>query len=1574
MKFFQVFLFIIFSSFLSYSQYWGVNTTSNFTNEAIDVESDDAGNQYVAGYITGETSFDINTVQTSALGNGDIYVGKYNVIGELLWLKQFGGNFSDRPTDLTMADDNSIYITGQYFGQVTFGSYTLNSSAGSKDIFIVKLDNLGNVVWARSEGGTGNENAYGVACDNLGNLVLTGQFTGNSLLGGQSFTSTIDPVTGLANFDIFLSKFDSSGNPLWVKTGQADYEDRGLALFCDDQDNIFLTGQFSDTLIFGGSTFNNMGYNVGFLCKFSPAGTMQWLNQMRAGMVIPYDLEINDFNEVVITGDFMGNMLYQTTAGTQNITNTYGKKIFVIKTNNDGAHMWNVTLGSDNDVSARSISIDGTKNSYITGYFKCSWSQLHETNTALFNSVGYKDAYLLKIDNTGNIVYTKQFGGKENDEGHGVAILPGNQPTICGSYTENLMFPIDYMSTYSEQYLSNLQFILADESYLSFGPVSYVFLFGDISRNSFLTNAIFINTPDYNFFAPVTLDSLDGFIQMGEDTIDFCIHDSLKYHALTYDGYGPEYFYSWSNGDSTISTWINQTGSYFVNVERKDGCVNGTDSVFAIRHELPLIPNMTDNLGLAVNDPGNFYEYYSFCSPDSVQIWFNDLCSDCSIEITDSTSYYNFQDTLPHFYNLQSHYYVYIYDSFCYNGGEFIINLDYIEPFVPIEPYLCFVEDYDKNDTITICQNQNLHTHVYDFITNPDTVLFQFNIQPLVDSNFIINPTIDWDLIGYNGYAAVYYPVVTGWHTFKYFATLGYDNLCGLDTLKYEIIDSVYIIINPLPTANTTIQADNLLCPDGSAYLFLTNTIPGLNWYNADYGLNGIEWVSPNEDSIQVSIADYYYYAGTIIDSLTGCGDSLSFYFNLIEKQPPVIILNPADGIVCPYDSVTLYVDDIYLSYDWIDPSGYNISTTSIAYGDYQGFYYVHVLDSSGCYLTSTPAEIREFTTPSLMVEPSNVLCPGESATISVIYLGDAQINWTSPIISQAVEITVSQFGYYVCEIQQCGMTFVDSVEILDGSFQISLTVSDTLLCYNENSFVSTQPGYSDYQWSDGNMGINMINVIDPGIYFVNATNQFGCIAYSDSIEIIRVSASVPPIIPDAEICPGTSVLLNVTAGNAVNWYTTDTLFLQNSSSLLVNNNFTDTVILAAYDVPSCPPAFSEVLITLIDSIQPNAVIGDTLLCTSEIENYQLINDAGNDVVWLIDGNYSFTGPIYEYTALYTTQTISAVITNSCYYDTLSLIVNTVQTATISLDFDSLTICSYSIYPISVSESFDALIWTSPSGTIMADTFNVTSSEGTGLIYVQAIDINGCLTASDSVFVTSSTLSYEIFQDAGFSCFNDSILVGVLTSSDSLLWTIPSGITIDTNQIMFVNDGNSNGWYYLELWDTIGCIYFDSTFITLNNIPQIGLIEDTMLCLSDWLAFNNFEDTITYTWEGIGVSDSLPVIGYAWYIVTATSQYGCSSIDSVYIIAINCEDALPNVITANGDGINDFFIIDEAPIFQNNHLKILNRWGNVMFEMDGYDNSFNGADCVDGVYFYYFTYDTRAPESITKQGFIHIIK
>ncbi|HRP54361.1 MAG TPA: hypothetical protein PLI97_12755, partial [Fluviicola sp.] len=114
----------IFYNFISYTQYWGANLRSQFTNEAVDVELNNQNESYVLGYISGETAFNSANLVSSTAGNSDVYVAKYNASGGLIWKKIFGGNFADRGADLAIGPDDNIVITGQFFGSIAFGSIT----------------------------------------------------------------------------------------------------------------------------------------------------------------------------------------------------------------------------------------------------------------------------------------------------------------------------------------------------------------------------------------------------------------------------------------------------------------------------------------------------------------------------------------------------------------------------------------------------------------------------------------------------------------------------------------------------------------------------------------------------------------------------------------------------------------------------------------------------------------------------------------------------------------------------------------------------------------------------------------------------------------------------------------------------------------------------------------------------------------------------------------------------------------------------------------------------------------------------------------------------------------------------------------------------------------------------------------------------------------------------------------------------------------------------------------------------------------------------------------------------------
>ena len=91
-----------------------------------------------------------------------------------------------------------------------------------------------------------------------------------------------------------------------------------------------------------------------------------------------------------------------------------------------------------------------------------------------------------------------------------------------------------------------------------------------------------------------------------------------------------------------------------------------------------------------------------------------------------------------------------------------------------------------------------------------------------------------------------------------------------------------------------------------------------------------------------------------------------------------------------------------------------------------------------------------------------------------------------------------------------------------------------------------------------------------------------------------------------------------------------------------------------------------------------------------------------------------------------------------------------------------------------------------------------------------------------------------------------------------------------------------------------------------------------------------------------------------------------------FVETVDCQASLTNVFTPNGDGINDYFIIKTVSVYPNNSLVIMNRWGNVIYYVDRYDNTYDGMNVSDGMYFYYFyTQGREHPESLI-QGHVTI--
>ncbi|MBK8846296.1 MAG: SBBP repeat-containing protein [Bacteroidetes bacterium] len=218
---------------------------------------DDSGNIYTTGNFNGTVDFDpgVGVFNLTSAGSYDIFISKFDSLGNFVWAIRMGGT-GDDGTDwvagrcIVLDASGNIYTTGYFSGTADFDPspsvYNL-TSAGSIDIYVAKVGNQGNFIWARKMGGTAQDLANSIALDANNNVYTSGRFAG---------TSDFDPGPGLYNltqsgvwFDIFISKLDNAGNFVWAKhIGSTNYE-QALDMRSDGSGNICITGGFTAPLI-----------------------------------------------------------------------------------------------------------------------------------------------------------------------------------------------------------------------------------------------------------------------------------------------------------------------------------------------------------------------------------------------------------------------------------------------------------------------------------------------------------------------------------------------------------------------------------------------------------------------------------------------------------------------------------------------------------------------------------------------------------------------------------------------------------------------------------------------------------------------------------------------------------------------------------------------------------------------------------------------------------------------------------------------------------------------------------------------------------------------------------------------------------------------------------------------------------------------------------------------------------------------------------------------------------------------------------------------------------------------------
>ena len=261
---------------------WVQNFGGPSLDEGLDIVIDGLGNPLLCGYFTNTIIINGNTI--SSLGGAD---GFYLSLGSNGVFHSFGriGSAGEDRISAIAVDEQSKYFTGYFENTIAYGGHSA-TSAGGKDIFIAKTNNVGGPQWVKRSGTVSEENGNDIGVDANGNVIITGQ-------------------TSKASGAIFLAKYSSIGNLIWSQDIGNHSLDGGQALCIDTNNDIYLTGKFKTLLPFHQTTHPCVGAIDAFVVKYNTNGLGQWCKTFGSlGEDTGIDLTCDLNGEISLTGYF----------------------------------------------------------------------------------------------------------------------------------------------------------------------------------------------------------------------------------------------------------------------------------------------------------------------------------------------------------------------------------------------------------------------------------------------------------------------------------------------------------------------------------------------------------------------------------------------------------------------------------------------------------------------------------------------------------------------------------------------------------------------------------------------------------------------------------------------------------------------------------------------------------------------------------------------------------------------------------------------------------------------------------------------------------------------------------------------------------------------------------------------------------------------------------------------------------------------------------------------------------------------------------------------------------------------
>ena len=410
---------------------WHTFLGSSAEDHGYEIDVDGSGNSYVTGHslATWETP-----VRAHA-GGADAFAARLDDEGNLDWLTFLGSSDTDCGYGIAVHGSGAVHLTG--YSKATWGT-PVGAHSGQEDGFAAQLDGSGNLVWHAFLGGDGADYGCGIVVDGAG----------ASHVAGYSPTGWGTPVRPFSGGqDAFAVKLDGSGNLSWNSfLGGATHPGihECLAIARDGAGNIFVTGHSSCT--WGTPRRDHEGLVDAFAAKLDESGTLLWNTFLGSstGNSKGTGIAVDGTGEIYVTGHSHASWGSPVRAG------SYAPDAFAAKLDGSGNLIWNTFLGSLSQDFGTGIAVDGSGHCYVAGNSQLTWE------TPVRPHSGLVDAFAAKLDSAGALLWHTFLGSSSNDYGNGIAADGTGKVHVVGSSEATWETPVRSHSGGTDAFVAKL--------------------------------------------------------------------------------------------------------------------------------------------------------------------------------------------------------------------------------------------------------------------------------------------------------------------------------------------------------------------------------------------------------------------------------------------------------------------------------------------------------------------------------------------------------------------------------------------------------------------------------------------------------------------------------------------------------------------------------------------------------------------------------------------------------------------------------------------------------------------------------------------------------------------------------------------------------------------------------------------------------------------------------------------------------------------------------------------------------------------------------------------------------------